>query len=113
MSTTHRQNSLMGTMAAAQGILLGVVERGLGAGMSATVNRDRLRVSLGLDENDQILQVIALGESKEEVRLVLMEKDGDQTPVTSGKEVRVLLRPIQRLEALALDRCSNASATLP
>ena len=62
---------------AAQSILLGAVERGLGGCMFGNVNRDELRRSLGVDERHEILMVIAIGRPKEEVRLVPLGQDGD------------------------------------
>ena len=62
---------------AAQSILLGAVERGLGGCMFGNVKKDELRQSLGVDERYEILQVIALGKPKEQVRLVPIGADGD------------------------------------
>jgi len=62
---------------AAQSILLGAVERGLGGCMFGNVKKDELRQALGIDERYEILQVIAIGKPKEEVRLVPIAADGD------------------------------------
>ncbi len=62
---------------AAQSILLGAVERGLGGCIFGNVNREDLRVSLGIDEQYEILQVLALGKPKEQVVLVPLGSDGD------------------------------------
>ena len=62
---------------AAQSILLGAVERGLGGCMFGNVDRDQLRKSLRIEEQYEILQVIALGKPREEVRLVPVGGDGD------------------------------------
>lgn len=62
---------------AAQSILLGATERGLGGCMFGSVRRDDLRRSLGIDPRFEILQVIAIGKPKEEVRLVPLGPDGD------------------------------------
>jgi len=62
---------------AAQSILLGAVERGLGGCMFGNVKKDELRLALGIDERYEILQVIAIGKPKEEVRLVPIAADGD------------------------------------
>lgn len=61
---------------AAQSILLGAVERGLGGCMFGNVDRDELRQSLGIDERYEILLVIAIGSPKEQVRLVPLQPDG-------------------------------------
>lgn len=62
---------------AAQSILLGAVERGLGGCMFGNIRKDDLAAVLGLAEHLEILMVIALGKPKEEVRLVPLGPDGD------------------------------------
>lgn len=62
---------------AAQSIMLGAVEQGLGGCMFGNVNRDELRRVLDLDERYEILMVLALGKPREEVRLVPLGADGD------------------------------------
>jgi nitroreductase len=62
---------------AAQSILLGAAERGLGGCMFGNIRKDELRNSLGIGEQLEILLVIALGKPKEEVRLVQLGLDGD------------------------------------
>ena len=62
---------------AAQSILLGAVERGLGGCMFGNIRKDELGRSLGIGEHLEILLVIALGRPKEEVRLVPIGPDGD------------------------------------
>ncbi len=62
---------------AAQSILLGATERGLGGCMFGNVDKELLRRSLGVGEQFEILQVIALGKPKEEVRLVPLPEDGN------------------------------------
>ena len=62
---------------AAQSILLGAVELGLGGCQFGNVRRDELRRTLGIGEQLEILLVIALGVPKEEVRLVPIGPDGD------------------------------------
>lgn len=52
---------------AAQSILLGAVEKGLGGCIIGSVNRDLLRKHLNLDANLEILLVIALGKPNEKV----------------------------------------------
>ncbi len=52
---------------AAQSILLGAVEKGLGGCIIGTVNRRRLRELLDIPERYEILLVIALGRPKEKV----------------------------------------------
>lgn len=52
---------------AGQSILLGAVEKGLGGCIIASVNRQKLRETLGFAGHLEILLVIALGKPKEEV----------------------------------------------
>jgi len=54
---------------AAQSILLGARERGLGGCMLGSIKRDRLRELLNIPEKFDILLVIALGRPQEEVVL--------------------------------------------
>ena len=61
---------------AAQSILLGAAEKGLGGCQFGNVRKDELRRVLGIAEHLEILLVIALGRPKEEVRLVSLAPDG-------------------------------------
>jgi nitroreductase len=58
---------------AAQSILMGAVEKGLGGCMLASVDRDSLRSALGISSRYEILLVIALGKPNERV---VIEKVG-------------------------------------
>jgi nitroreductase len=60
---------------AAQSILLGATERGLGGCMIGSIQRDALHKALDLPEQYQILLVIALGKPKETV-VIDEVKDG-------------------------------------
>jgi len=62
---------------AAQSILLGAVDRGLGGCMLASVRRDELRRLLGIPEQYEVLLVVALGKPKERVVLETLEPGGD------------------------------------
>ena len=62
---------------AAQSILLGAIEQGLGGCMFGNIHKDELRRSLEIGDHLEILLVIALGKPKEEVRLVPLGPDGD------------------------------------
>ena len=63
---------------AAQSILLGAVEKGLGGCMLASVDRrEDLMVELGLPDNLLILLVLALGKPKETVVIDPLPEDGD------------------------------------
>lgn len=62
---------------AAQSILLGAREQGLGGCMLGSINRDLLRKSLNLPEKFDILLVLALGAPKEQVVLEELAPGGD------------------------------------
>lgn len=62
---------------AAQNILLGAVELGMGGCFLANVKRQKLAAELKLDEKYELLSVIAIGYPKEEVVLEPMPESGD------------------------------------
>ncbi len=62
---------------AAQSILLGAVEIGLGGCMIANLNKTKLRVALNIPEHLEILLVIAIGKPREEVVIDEVGPDGD------------------------------------
>lgn len=62
---------------AAQSILLGAVEKGLGGCIIATVQRVDLAQSLAIPDSYEILLVLALGKPKEKVVIDPLEPDGD------------------------------------
>ncbi len=62
---------------AAQSILLGARERGLGGCMLGSVKRDELSKALGILPRYEILLVLALGKPKEKVVLETIGPDGD------------------------------------
>jgi nitroreductase len=62
---------------AAQNILLGAVEKGLGGCILAAVQRTKLRKLLEIAERYEILLVLALGKPKEKVVLETVGDDGD------------------------------------
>ena len=64
---------------AAQSILLGAVDRGLGGCMLAAIQRDGLRKDLDIPSRYEILLVIALGKPKEKVVLETVGADGSTT----------------------------------
>ncbi len=61
---------------AAQNILLGAVEKGLGGCIFMNIQRPQLCQALALDERYELLLVIAIGKPKEEVRIVPPGEDG-------------------------------------
>ncbi len=62
---------------AAQSILLGAAEKGLGGCMIATVNRKELSGALDIEPRYEIVLVIALGKPKETVVIEKIRPDGD------------------------------------
>lgn len=62
---------------AAQSILLGAAEKGLGGCMIGSVDRARLRTVLDIPERYEILLVLAIGHPKETVVLEEVGPDGD------------------------------------
>ena len=62
---------------AAQSILLGAVEKGLGGCMVGIVNRERLTKLLGLASHYDILLVLAIGRPKEKSVIEDVGQDGD------------------------------------
>ena len=61
---------------AAQSILLGATEKGLGGCMIANIDREALSRSLNISEQFKILLVIALGKPKEKVVIDRVGPDG-------------------------------------
>lgn len=62
---------------AAQSILLGAAEKGLGGCIFASIDSDGLKKSLNIADKFEILLVIALGKPKEKVVLEKVGSDGD------------------------------------
>lgn len=62
---------------AAQSILLGATEKGLGGCMVATIHREKLAESLKIDPRYEILIVIAIGKPKETIVVDQIGEDGD------------------------------------
>jgi nitroreductase len=62
---------------AAQSIMLGATEKGLGGCMVGSIERPKLRALLGLPERYEILLLLALGKPKETVVLEPLGPDGD------------------------------------
>jgi nitroreductase len=62
---------------AAQNILLGAAEAGLGGCMIGNVKRDMLSVNLGIPDNYEILIVITLGKPKETVVIDEIDPEAD------------------------------------
>jgi nitroreductase len=62
---------------AAQSILLGATERGLGGCIIATIRKEKLRQALSIPDHFEILLVLALGVPKETVVIEAVGPDGD------------------------------------
>lgn len=62
---------------AAQSMLLGAVEKGLGGCMIGSIDRDSLRAAIGLPDRYDILLIVALGRPAETVIIEDTGPDGD------------------------------------
>ncbi|MHC4478938.1 MAG: nitroreductase family protein [Planctomycetota bacterium] len=62
---------------AAQSMLLGAAEKGLGGCIIASIDRERLRQALNIPQEYEILLVIALGKPAEKIVLDEVGPDGD------------------------------------
>ena len=62
---------------AAQSIMLGAAEKGLGGCMIGSIDRQKLREALHIPDRYEILLVLALGYPKERVMLEEVPQDGD------------------------------------
>lgn len=62
---------------AAQSILLGAAEKGIGGCIIGTIKRDELRQSLAIPPHYEILLVLALGKPKETAVIENVGQDGD------------------------------------
>ena len=62
---------------AAQSIMLGATEKGLGGCMIRSIRRDALRQALSIPERYEILMVLALGKAREKVVIEPLGTDGD------------------------------------
>ena len=87
---------------AAQTILLGAAEQGLGGCMIASVNRKGLMAALNIPGHFEILLVIALGKPKEEVRIEPVGPGGDIKYHRDDKGVHHV--PKRSLEEIIIER---------
>lgn len=83
---------------AAQSILLGATEVGLGGCMIGSVRRDELRSALGIPDYLKILLVVALGKPAEKVMTELIGEDDEITYYRDEDDVHHV--PKRRLEEL-------------
>jgi nitroreductase len=83
---------------AAQSIMLGAAERGLGGCMIGSVDRDGLRQTLDVPERYEILLVLALGKPKEAVVIEDVGPEGDIKYYRDAEGVHhVPKRPLEEL----------------
>jgi nitroreductase len=77
MDKKLNENALIDAGIAAQTILLGATQVGLGGCIIRTVDRVAVRKHFQLPEHLEIIQVIAIGKPAQEVRLTSMDEKGD------------------------------------
>lgn len=100
---TLGKNKMTDDGIAAQTIMLGAVEKGLGGCMLANINRSELAKALGIDtERYTIDLVLALGKPKESVVLVEMPESGDPRYYRDENQVHYV--PKRSLEDLIITR---------
>jgi len=83
---------------AAQSIMLGAAEKGLGGCMIGSIKRDALRKTLAIPDRYEILLVLALGKPAETVILEDVGPDGDIKYYRDGRDVHHV--PKRSLEEL-------------
>lgn len=86
---------------AAQSILLGATDRGLGGCMFGSVKRERLRAALSIPERYEILLVVAIGKPAETVVLDDVGEDGEIGYWRDAADVHHV--PKRTLDELILD----------
>lgn len=86
---------------AAQTILLGAVEIGLGGCILGNIQRSKLQESLDIPEQYEILLVVALGKPKEVVIIEEIEEEGDIKYWRDEKQVHHV--PKRKLENIVLN----------
>ena len=86
---------------AAQSIMLGASEKGLGGCMIGSLDRTRLRAELGLAERYEILLVLALGTPREKVLVEDVGQDGSIKYYRDAADVHHV--PKRRMEDLVLE----------
>ena len=86
---------------AAQSILLGATEKGLGGCMIATINKDRLAKALNIQSHLRILLVIALGKPAEQALIEPVDSNGDIRYWRDDKQVHHV--PKRSLDEIIID----------
>ena len=87
---------------AAQSMLLGATDRGLGGCMLGGFNREKLVGLLEIPERYQVLLVVAIGKPKEKVVLETLEVGGDQRYWRDAEQTHHV--PKRRLEDIIIDQ---------
>lgn len=95
---------------AAQSILLGAAEKGLGGCMIGSIDRIKLRSSMNIPKRYKILLVIALGEPAEKVKLEKCSVEGDIKYWRDKDGIHHV--PKRTLEEIVLAKSSNYSSRL-
>jgi len=90
---------------AAQSIMLGATERGLGGCMIGSIDRDGLRQELEIPERYEILLVLALGQPNETVVIEEVSPDGDIKYYRDDEDVHHV--PKRSLDELILRECGE------
>ncbi|MCK4595196.1 nitroreductase family protein, partial [candidate division WOR-3 bacterium] len=85
---------------AVQSILLGATEKGLGGCIIASIDRKGLKKALGIADSFEILLVLALGKSKEEVVIEEIEEGEDIEYWRDSNEVHHV--PKRRLDDIII-----------
>jgi nitroreductase len=86
---------------AAQSILLGATEKGLGGCIVANLDRERLRSALEIPPRYEILLVLALGKPRESVVTETLEASGDVRYWRDGAGIHHV--PKRRLDDIVID----------
>lgn len=90
---------------AAQSIMLGATERGLGGCMIGSIDRPKLRQALEIPERYEILLLLALGRPNETVVIEEVGTDGDIEYYRDDKDVHHV--PKRSLDELILQECGE------
>jgi nitroreductase len=85
---------------AAQSVLLGAAEKGLGGCMIANIDKPGLRAALRLDDRYELLLVLALGKPKETVSVDELDPTGNSSYWRDDQQVHHV--PKRRLKDIIL-----------
>jgi nitroreductase len=86
---------------AAQSIMLGAAEKGLGGCMIASIKREKLREALNIPKSYDILLVLALGKPREKVLIEPLKPSGGVKYWRDGEDVHHV--PKRSLEDIIVD----------